>query len=102
MGKLTDNQKLRMETDPAYREHIMTQRRLYARKYRASLKERKAPKMCEKCSLVIVTHKYCKPCSRIVRLERYKTLWATNEEYRQKHRLAAKLSFRRKAHSVKS
>lgn len=97
MGNLTENQKLRMETDPVYREEILLQRRIYARKYRASLKERKAPKVCEKCELIIVTHKYCKPCSRLVRLDRYKKLWATDEEYRQRHRLAAKMSFRRKS-----
>lgn len=78
------------------KEETLLKRRLYARKYRASLKKQHLPKMCQKCNLVVVTHKYCKPCARQVRLDKYKTLWATNEEYREQHRLAAKMSFRRK------
>lgn len=88
--------KSKMEADPEYREKVLAQRRLYAKTYRERLKTRKSPKMCEKCNSVPVSHKYCKECSRAVRLERYKHLWANSEDYREKHRLAAKMSFRRR------
>jgi hypothetical protein len=88
--------KTKMETDPEFRTKILEKRREYAKSYRERLKQRKAPKVCEKCTKVPVTHKYCKDCARTIRLDRYKNLWANNAEYRDKHRLAAKMSFRRK------
>ena len=78
------------------KEEILKKRREYARVYRKRLKERKLPKKCEKCKEKEVTHKYCKECAREVRLERYRILWASDEKYRERHRLAAKMSFRRK------
>jgi hypothetical protein len=84
-------------------EEVRLKRRLYARSYRAAVKARKGPKLCQKCNVAPVTHKYCKPCARQVKLDKYKELWATNEEYRKQHRLAARMSFRRrKAKNVAS
>ena len=77
-------------------EELRKQRREYATKYREALKRQKSPKLCEKCGTIPVSHKYCKECAKQIKLDKYKELWATNEEYRVKHRLAAKMSFRRK------
>jgi hypothetical protein len=52
-------------------------------------------KYCLKCEKVAVRKKYCVNCRKIVTLERLRDKWQSDASYREKHKIAARMSFRR-------
>lgn len=53
-------------------------------------------KYCVKCGNKEVRKLYCEDCRRDVALTRLRDKWQNDENYRERHRLAARLSFRRR------
>ena len=52
-------------------------------------------KYCSKCEKVQVRKLYCEKCRKDITLERLSTKWYSDATYREKHKIAARLSFRR-------
>lgn len=52
-------------------------------------------KYCVKCGNKEVRKMYCIDCRRNVSLDRLKNKWKNDPDYRERHRKAARLSFRR-------
>jgi hypothetical protein len=61
--------------------------------------KKKETKYCTKCGKVPVRKLYCSDCRRDITLERMRFKWQTDPEYRDRHRVAARLSFR-KTHGI--
>lgn len=53
-------------------------------------------KYCVKCGNKEVRKLYCGDCRRDVALARLRNKWQNDENYRERHRVAARLSFRRR------
>ena len=50
---------------------------------------------CERCEKVQVRKRFCPGCRKTITLERLSNKWYTDAAYREKHKIAARLSFRR-------
>lgn len=59
----------------------------------------KTKRMCVLCGSKEVRQKFCADCRRINTLSRLSKKWKSDEAYRERHREAARLSFR-KCHGV--
>jgi hypothetical protein len=52
-------------------------------------------KYCLRCKEKSVRKMYCADCRKIVTLERLKDKWQADAAHREKHKIAARMSFRR-------
>lgn len=52
-------------------------------------------KYCQRCEKKAVRKLYCEDCRKDITLERLSNKWFSDAAYREKHKIAARLSFRR-------